>query len=67
MSSFRLWSAFASKRHPRKGPGVNADFAAVHERFLGVFDGVSGVAPAYLPEALSQDLRDGRLRMAKLS
>ena len=63
MASYRLWASFASKRHSAKGPGVNADFATVHERFLGVFDGVSGVAPLYLPEALSQDLRDGFSRL----
>jgi len=63
MASFRMWSAFSSKRHPLKGIGVNADFAAAHERFLGVFDGVSGVAPKFLPEALSQDLRDSFVRL----
>jgi hypothetical protein len=53
-----LWIAHASTTHPLKGnENNNADVAIVGSRYMGVFDGVSGVSSIGLsPAAMSNDL-----------
>ena len=56
-ASMHVWFGSSSEVHPLKADQTNADAFFVGSRFMGVFDGVGGVANEGLqPNAMSVDL-----------